>query len=326
MTGSGSSFSPRRAKTAVLRASILVMPSRLRSDSDPDELGRGRSATYPPRPSRRSSEYSLDRDDWCPKGLESRRHTSPLGLFHGKRSSSLLKKPEFGTTRSLKKKWTPSSSSRGGDKGSNGGGSSTSWGKGKLTSPVPTSCESASGTSRSGVAQRGPRRRYRKGWEEGGFYSSPSAPPTRQQRLVTAMFGLVVVLASIQIIALVVHPPREERFATGFTASIAGPEDGGGGGGGGSGNGVRRRTVGGGGGLRDTFASRSSGDNSKRRGDNNNISGEWVNGGGGSQQQQGLSLSNPRAFEMVAADMGHLKDTVSYQYEYQVGYNCVLSS
>lgn len=29
------------------------------------------------------------------------------------------------------------------------------------------------------------------------------------------------------------------------------------------------------------------------------------------RQEQGLSLSNPRAFEMVAADMGHLKDTVS---------------
>ena len=283
------------------------MPSLLRSDSD-DELGRGRSATYPPRPSRRASEYSIDRDDWCPKGLESRRHTSPLGLSQGKRrsSSSLLKKPDCLVGRSLKKKWH----SRGEERGN----TSSSWStKAKYTSPIPTSCESASGTSRSGggggggLTSRGARRRYRKGWEDS--YSTP----TRQQRLVTAMFGLVVVLASIQIIALVVHPPREDILnATGGLglAGIAGAGgDGGGGGGGaaGNGNGVRRRTVSGG--LRDTFT-RSGGDNSNGGGRRSGGD-EGFNGGGIQLQEQGLSLSNPRAFEMVAADMGHLKDTVS---------------
>lgn len=124
---------------------------------------------------------------------------------------------------------------------------------------------------------------------------------TRQQRLVSSMFALVVVLGSIQIIALIVHPPRGRSVGVGGLSGVAttGRTV--------DGSSVRRRVTGG---FQDKFlrtpsvssaAEASAGGLQARELNDNNIV---------LRPERGLSLSNPRAFEMVAADMGHLKDTV----------------
>lgn len=263
----------------------IGMSSFPRSDSDNGVHGRGRAATFPPRVGRRASENHLERDDWYGKSLKGRRNTSPVGMGRDRRFSLLLKKPD--SRHALQKK------------AARGDGTSPTWRKG---SPIGNSYESGSGTSRSGGGAEGvstprwARRRHRKGWEDAG-------PATRQQRFVTAMFVLVVVFASIQIIGLILHPPSEGKYPMrGHAVDLdaAGHVDS-------AGSGIRRRTDG----LRKTFLRSGGGDGGRSiaTGDGLDTGGREILDRGG--QPQGLSLSNPRAFEMVAADMGHLKDTVS---------------
>lgn len=275
------------------------MPPVLRSDSD-DDQGRVRAATYPPRPARAFSHHRVGRDEWCAKSLDGHRNTPPVELGGDKKIFSLLKLKKPVNKIVLNRKAARSE-----------GISGWSTKKGFVT---PTSCESGSATSRSGATSRGPRRRHRKGWED------VAAAPTRQQRLVTAMFALVIVLASVQIIALVVHPPGEDKYRTrGLAASGQAATLGGAGGGvDGMGDGILKRTTGG---FRANFL-RSSGDG----GGNvlapvaRDVGGRAFSGG---EQQHGLSLSNPRAFEMVAADMGNLKDTVSRRLNKPQAYKVV---
>lgn len=265
------------------------------SDSDHEHHGRVRSQTYP-RPSSRLSENSFqpDQDGWLGNALDSRHANAP---------SPLKGKPEFGFGSGL---FLQHKRAYGGSM--EGLSSSTSWSTMKFirTSPAPTSCESGgSVSSRSATPRGGPRASRRRhhhrkgGWGEGGTPVQTS----RQQRLVTSMFALVVILGSIQIIALIVHPPRGGSFGVGgFSGTAAGSgtaDD----------SSVRRRVAGG---FQDKFlrapsvssaAEASAGGGLQARAFNNN---DIVQGHG-----QSLSLSNPRAFEMVAADMGHLKDTVS---------------
>lgn len=269
----------------------------LRSDSD-NERGRVRAQTYPPRPSPRLSENSFqpDRDGWFVNALDSCRASSP---------SPLKKKlgDGFGSGLFLQNKRAYGGSME----GLSSGGTTWSKVKSTRTSPTPTSCESGgSVSSRSGVTPRGgPRASRRRHHHRKGAWGERGAPvqTTRQQRLVTSMFALVVILASIQIIALIVHPPREGSFGVGGLSGIAVA-----GGTAGDGSNVRRRATGG---FQDKFLrvsgassnTESSADGLQARGFSNNDVAQ--------RQEQRLSLSNPRAFEMVAADMGHLKDTVS---------------
>lgn len=306
----------------------------VRSDASDDRRGRVRAETDPPRPSSHFSEniYQSNRDGWFDNhAMTSRRSSSPST----RAVLSPLKKTleySFGGGSFLQK-----------NKRAHGGScrealsSSGSWPKIKPTRkpPVPTCYESGgSATSHSEEAPSGtphaPRRRHHHHHHRKGVWGKEARPlpTTRQQRLVTSMFVLVVVLGSIQIIALFVHPQTGRSFALGGLTGVAVS-----GGAGGAGidegsslgnnnrnNGVRRRASGGG--FRDKFFGTASdgidGDigaaatQASARGlrggvFNNNNNNEVVQ-----QNQHSLSLSNPRAFEMVAADMGHLKDTVSH--------------
>lgn len=266
----------------------------LRSDSD-NESGRVRAQTYPPRPSPRLSDNNLPDREWLGNAMDSCRTSSP---------SPLKKKVEygFGSGQFLQNKRAYGGSMEGLSS------SGTSWSKMKFTrtSPTPTSYESGgSVSSRSGATPRGgprgSRRRHhhrKGGWGEGGT----PVQITRQQRLVTSMFALVIMLGSIQIIALIVRPPRGGSFGVGGLSGLAAAD------GTADGSSVRRRVTGG---FQDKFLRASSvssatgasaGGLQARAFGNNDIA---------QRHEQGLSLSNPRAFEMVAADMGHLKDTVS---------------
>ena len=264
------------------------------SDSD-DGRGRVRAQTYPPRPSPRLSEtnFQPDRDGWLGNAMDGHRGSWPSPFKKRLGGLFLQNKRSYGGSME-------------------GLGSSGSWSntmKFTRTSPTPTSCESGgSVSSRSGATPRGtsraPRRRHRKGgWGEG-----TAMPTTRQQRLVTSMFALVVILGSIQIIALILHPPAGGSFGVGGLSGIAG---------GGTaavttadGSGARRRVSGG---FQDKFL-RSSSAVASSAADapaSGLRAGAFNNNEVVQRRDQGLSLSNPRAFEMVAADMGHLKDTVS---------------
>ena len=267
----------------------------LRSDSD-NERGRVRAQTYPPRPSPHLSENSFqpDQDGWFVNALDSCRTSS---------SSPLKKKlgGGFGSGLFLQNKHAYGGSMEGLSS------SGTSWSKMRSTrtSPAPTSCESGgSGSSRSGVASRGgPRTSRRRHHHRKGGWGERGAPvqTTRQQRLVTSMFALVIVLGSIQIIALIVHPPRGGSFGVGGLSGIAVAR------GTGDGSNVRRRVTGG---FQDTFLS-ASGVSSNTESSAGGLQARGFNNDATQRQEQSLSLSNPRAFEMVAADMGQLKDTVS---------------
>ncbi len=132
-------------------------------------------------------------------------------------------------------------------------------------------------------------------------------PTTRQQRLVTSMFALVVILGSIQILALIVHPPGGGSFRVGGLSGIAG-------GGPGTaaavdGSDARRRVSGA---FQDNFLRSSSAvvTNAVETSAGGLRAGAF-NNNEITQRQESLSLANPRAFEMIAADMGHLKNTVS---------------
>eukprot|EP00752_Nemacystus_decipiens_P005528 g5000.t1 len=265
----------------------------LRSDSD-NERGRVRAQTYPTRPSPRLSEniFQPDRDGWFGNAQDSCRTSSPSPLKKKLRDG-------FGSGLFLQNKRAYGGSMEGLSS------SGTSWSKVKSTrtSPAPTSCESGgSGSSRSGVTPRGgPRASRRRHHHRKGGWGERGAPvqTTRQQRLVTSMFALVVVLGSIQIIALIVHPPRGGSFGVGGLSGIAVA------GGTGDGSHVRRRVTGG---FQDKFL-RASGVSSNAESSAGGLKApEFDNNA--QRQEQGLSLSHPRAFEMVAADMGHLKDTV----------------
>lgn len=259
----------------------------VRSGSDGGR-GRVRSQTYPPRPSQHRSESSFqsDRGSWFGNAVEGRRNSSPPRLSNNVVVSPLRRlEYGFGSGMFLQKR------TNGGDEE----GSSRSWSTAKLTRTpaTPSSCESGgSASSQSGDLPRAPRRRhYRK-----GGWGKEAAPPTtsRQQRLVSCMIALVVFLGSIQIIALIVHPPRGTSFAVGglgraTSASI-------------NSNSRFVRESAGGGKVLHVDGLRGGVSNNKEA---------------AAQQQQhhGLSLSNPRAFELVTADMGHLKDTVSEEFQ-----------
>lgn len=265
-----------------------------------DGHGRLRSQTYPFQPSVLLTENNLpsDRDAWLGNSIQGRGDSSPLRRTgRGTGVLSPLKELDFGfgSGMFLQKKRSH---------GGNGEGlrSSGSLSRMKIgrSSPTPTSCESGSSTSRSG--SRVPRRRNHHHRKD-AWGDEPITPPTtRQQRLVTSMFALVVVLGSIQIVALIVHPPRGSFTVDGLSGFAGrGINDD---------NRVRRRASGG---VRDTFTDTpsivSGGGGAVPSG---GLRGGPLNNNGVPQyNEQGLSLSNPRAFEMVAADMGHLKDTVS---------------
>jgi len=271
------------------------------SDSSEDGRGRVRAQTYPPRPSPRLSETNLqpDREGWLNNAMNGHRNSWPYpfkkklgagfgsGLFlHNKRSCG------GGSIEGL--------------------GSSGSWSTKKFTrtSPTPTSCESGgSASSRSGTTPRGtPRALRRRYHRKGGWAEGTALPTTRQQRLVTSMFALVVILGSIQILALIVHPPGGGGFGVsslsgigrggpGIAASVGG-------------SGARRRVSGA---FQDNFLRSPSAvvSNAAAASAGGLRAGTFNNNEITQRQDQTLSLANPRAFEMVAADMGHLKNTVS---------------
>lgn len=293
----------------------------LPSDNSDDGRGRVRAETYPPRPSPcfPENKFQSDRDAWLTNAMSSGRSWSPSGGV----LSPLKKTFEYGFGGGL---FLQKKRAHGGS--GEALSSSGSWPRMKSTrtSPAPTSCESGgSATSHSEATSRGtpraPRRRHHHHRKGGGWGKEVGPlPTTRQQRLVTSMFVLVVVLGSIQIFALIVHPPTGRNFALGGLSGIAGSGGGSGGGGGdnnNNSNGVRRRASGG---FRDKLFGASSGGSDGSGGGVTQASAGGLRGGvlnnneSVQQQQHGLSLSNPRAFEMVAADMGNLKDTVSYHY------------
>lgn len=142
---------------------------------------------------------------------------------------------------------------------------------------------------------------------------APAPSPTRQQRFVTAMFGLIVVLASMQIIALVAHSPSDKN-SPGIVSSngVATPTDRVDS----TDSGVRRIASGR---MEDQSLRGSSGVASNGGAAPGGVVGvvPALNGNGhrggdssGRAKHNGLSMANPRAFEMVSADMGHLKDKV----------------
>lgn len=312
-------------------------PSRY-SDSDA-EHGRDRSASFPSRGAagRRASEK---RHQPHSKGLSVRCHTSPIALDHesgtpfpqltastknskivvGNRVSS--KKHQLkvvaaelvngGTTRRTSKKDSDAPASF--------------YESGSMTSLSGGSVGDGDGTLEPRWTRSRRQHHRRKGLEE-DVNNAPNHPVRRQQhrRILSAVIGLaVMLLASGQImVSLVVHPPPREGAVSTATSNIqaissdnnvASVETVGGA------TGVfRRRTADG---VQVSPFLRSGGMKSNR---NNNPSvvgkdarvtvptngGSAVyRGGAADQHHQGLSLSSPRAFEMVAADMGHLKDTV----------------
>lgn len=272
------------------------MSYSLRSDSD-DGQGRVRAATYPRRPSRRPFDHqplTNRREKGVLRDLPGCCNTSPAHGDLNKRNPVVLSNAGSRTFLQ-KKKWR-------------GDGEGGVWAMTtRIISPTPTSYESGSGTSRSDAAWRGLRQRRHKAWEDAGS-------PTRQQRLFSAVFGLVVFLASVQIISLITHPPRESQYSkSGLSVNGNAHGDSAGEEVNEVGSIARRRTPGGG---RGAFLRAASDDN------------RWVattplRGGvgrefNGVEQHQGLSLSSPRAFEMVAADMGNLKDSVGQLYRSSV--------
>lgn len=270
------------------------------SDSSEDGLGRVRAQTYPPRPSPRLSESNLppDRDGWLNNAMDGHRNSWPYPF---------KKKLEggFGSGLFLQNKRSHGSSMEG-----LGSGGSWSTVKFTRTSPTPTSCESGgSASSRSGTTPRGtPRALRRRHHRKGGWAEGTTLPTTRQQRLVTSMFALVVILGSIQIIALIVHPPAGGSFRVGGLSGIAGGRPGT------SaavdGSDARRRVSGA---FQDNFLRSSSAvvSNPAEASAGGLRAGAFNNKEIVQRQDQSLSLANPRAFEMIAADMGHLKNTVS---------------
>lgn len=275
---------------------VLDAGAMLRSDSD-NESGRVRAQTYPPRPFPcLPDNFPPGRGEWFVNAMDSCRTSSP---------SPLKKKLGDGLGSGL---FLQNKRAYGGSlEGLSSVGANWSKIKSIRTTPTPTSCESGgSVSSRSGTTPRGgqrvPRRRHhhRKGGL--GERGTP-VQTTRQQRLVTSMFALVVVLGSIQIIALIVHPPRGGSFGVGGLSGIAANRDMV------DGNSVRRRVTGG---FQDKFLRASSVSSAAEASGSGGLQARALNNNDPVQrQEQSLSLSNPRAFEMVAADMGHLKDTVS---------------
>lgn len=161
------------------------------------------------------------------------------------------------------------------------------------------------------------RRRGRKGSRE-------EMPVMRQQRLFVVMFCLVTTLAWVQILTFIAHRPRDQLSSAsqvvtstaGTMLSVTGRTD-------------NRRMTSGGYNQPALRGERQRGFGTRDRDiDRSGIAGrdaEFL----GSLDQPGyagnparLSVMSPRAFEMVAADMGDLKDmvrsqlSVSFQTQY----------
>lgn len=262
------------------------MPAKLITSDSDGAYGRMRAATFP-SPRRDEAERS-DQDDWgAPDDLKW--HDMPPTFGYDKKSPSLIRKSR--STHVLKSV----------HKNEHGGVDLSA-----KSSPRSRDDSSATATSPS---PGGNRRRGRKG-------SRDEAPLTRQQRLVSVMFGLVLVLASAQILTLVVHVPRDhqksQRQGQSNSAETILR---------GSGKLENRRIIPSG--YRNLNLRGNKEQGGVMKGEEITVAvvtGKGPRGIGGSERrsragnQEGLSLTSPRAFEMVAADMGNLKDTVSHSY------------
>lgn len=330
------------------------MPAALVRSAINGAQGRRRAATYPPRA--RNSDASDPDGDMMPGGRRveghgdanrgrlaeegrsghGRRHTSPSLCCERERSASLAKR--YTRTDYKLSFLSPHKNSRGNDN-RRSSTSLPSFGYKEVGGGIGDT--GTSGSSRE--AGRESRRRSRRsatpgvGLSGSGFRDDVPSPAAKQQTLVKVMFGLAIVLTSMQILTLVVHPPREitggiaarDRLHVAATSGmtlnsvvgVAGPSDN-----------NRRMTSGAGsyGGnllLRGAAETRHRAeslvlqDREQQRG--TAVSRDFVeeqergaarsSGGdryGVGAQGDVFSLTNPRAFEMVTADMGNLKDTV----------------